>query len=69
MTNEELRKKCIRCGWFTCGDISQYNKLFDLNAAGADVEKLAVCIWLCTEDMLGWSINEIMHELSKGEEK
>lgn len=50
MSKEDLRLKCIKNGWFTCGTCEQYEKLFKLNDMGAANSVLALTIWLCSDD-------------------
>ena len=69
-----LRDLCIRKEWFTGGDVSQYNKLFDLNAAGAPLSEIALTIWLCSDESntreeiqaeLEAEKDEYLHELAE----
>ncbi len=62
LTTEDLRVLCIREGWFTNGDNEQYQKLFDLNRAGASPEDLALVIWICSTDV---SRQEVLHKLMR----
>lgn len=48
-TFEDLYHMCNNNNWFTCGDNSQYNKLFDLNKEGASIEELALVIYICSD--------------------
>lgn len=59
---EDLREVCIANGWFTCGDCSQYDKLFELNSEECSLEELAFCIWLCSVDV---SRDEVLNQLRK----
>ena len=61
-TKSHLREICISNKWFTEGSNSQYNKLFELNDDGADLDQLSLVIWLCS-DSEKWSENEIYKEL------
>ena len=54
ISNEELRRKCIKNDWFDEGTNTQYEKLFYANGRGASIEELATIIWLCT-DSEKWS--------------
>lgn len=47
---EELRSLCIQNDWFTCGTISQYDKLFYANENGCPIEEIATIIWLCSDE-------------------
>ena len=60
LSAEDLRVLCIRENWFTNGDNSQYEKLFDLNREGASLEDLALVIWLCSS---GVDREEVLHKL------
>ena len=59
---EDLRILCIQEDWFTNGDNSQYEKLFQLNREGASLEELALVIWICSDD---WTCEEILSVLRK----
>lgn len=58
-----LRSECIKRCWFTGGTNQQYQKLFDLNAAGASSRDLALCIWLCTDLDTLESIQQVIQHL------
>lgn len=45
-----LRDVCIKNAWFTDGSNEQYEKLFAMNENGADIDALALIIWLCSEN-------------------
>jgi len=62
MTNETLRNLCIENDWFTCGDNSQYEKLFEMNDNGATTKELATIIWLCSSDV---TLVDVETELNK----
>lgn len=49
-TTENLRKLCIKNGWFKCGSNKQYEKLFRANEFGFSIEEIATIIWLCSDD-------------------
>ena len=51
MTTEKLYNVCNRYQWFTCGSTKQYERLFELNKAGASLDKLATIIWICSDEM------------------
>ena len=57
----ELRALCIRENWFHSGTNEQYEKLFQLNEAGASVDVLAALIWTCTD---GAELDEITAKLN-----
>lgn len=46
-----LQSICVLHNWFTCGDNAQYKKLFEMNRKGRTLRELALCIWLCSEDV------------------
>lgn len=48
MTWETLRSLCIGHQWFTTGSNAQYQKLYDLAAAGCTIDTLAMVIWVCS---------------------
>lgn len=48
-TTEDLYQMCNNYNWFTCGDNTQYNKLFELNREGASIEELALVIYICSD--------------------
>ena len=62
LSAEDIRVLCIRENWFTNGDNSQYEKLFDLNREGASLEDLALVIWLCSS---GVDREEVLHKLNE----
>lgn len=49
ISNETLRRLCIKNEWFTEGSNSQYEKLFEMNKSGAGIEQIATVIWLCSD--------------------
>ena len=49
ISNYDLRTLCIRNNWFTQGTNEQYEKLFEMNKAGASIEHIATVIWLCSD--------------------
>lgn len=57
----DLRKLCIKRQWFTSGSIRQYEKLFEANAEGWPIEKLAIIIYICSSDE--WTLEDIIQEL------
>lgn len=48
---ERIRELCIKEDWFTCGSTRQYEKMIDLVREGASVHDIALCIWLCSNDI------------------
>lgn len=61
LSAEDLRVLCIQEDWFTNGDNSQYEKLFDMNREGASLEELALVIWICSSDV---SREEVLKKLT-----
>ena len=57
---EALRRACIDNDWFTDGSNSQYEKLFDLNDAGASIKDLSLVIWVCSENVTREEILETL---------
>ena len=52
-THDDLRRLCIRKGWFRDGSNEQYEKLFDANENGGfSVRDIATIIWTCSEAKL-----------------
>lgn len=49
ISNETLRRLCIKNNWFEEGTNSQYDKLFYMNENGAAIEQIATVIWLCSD--------------------
>ena len=49
-TTENLRKLCIKNGWFKCGSNKQYEKLFRANELDFSIEEIATIIWLCSDE-------------------
>lgn len=48
ISNEKLYYLCNKYQWFTCGDNSQYKRMFERNKQGASLEVLATIIWICS---------------------
>ena len=63
-----LRSLCIRKDWFTCGTNSQYDKMFALNENGANIEDIALAIWLCSDDEQN-TYESILNELKAEHEE
>lgn len=61
---EKLRNLCIENGWFTCGDYSQYEKLFYANEHGFSLEEIAIILWLCSDDCLLSNILNVLKSVS-----
>lgn len=47
----QVRELCIKNHWFTCGDNTQYERLFERVRAGAEIDEIATIIWICSEDV------------------
>jgi len=63
LTRDRLYTLCNKYGWFTCGSVNQYQKLFDMRDAGATTHELAVMIWICSDD--GWTVEDIQKALDE----
>lgn len=51
ISNYKLREMCIENNWFTCGNNTQYDRLFRMNESGKySISQIALVIWLCSED-------------------
>lgn len=46
----KLRELCVKKNWFTAGSNEQYEKLFQRQREGANLEELAIIVWVCSED-------------------
>ena len=57
---------CNRYHWFTCGDNTQYSKLFELNENGASVEELALVIYICSDVPREDILNKLREIKQKG---
>ena len=51
MNTMEMRNLCIKNNWFTNGDNTQYDMLFEKVNEGADIEELATIIWICSTNV------------------
>lgn len=62
-TNHNLRMACINNNWFTAGDNSQYEKMFQMNSDVKTfrLKEIAAVIYVCSEK----SYVEIFEELLK----
>lgn len=61
-----LYRLCNDNNYFTCGDNSQYEKLFTANENNASKKELALIIWVCSENA---TIEEIEENLKVEREK
>jgi hypothetical protein len=55
-TFSELRSLCVRNKFFTCGDNSEYDRLFEMNSNGREIGALADWIWQHSDD---FTLNEV----------
>ena len=69
LTTTDVYELCNKHQWFTCGDIRQYEKMFDyvreheIYASSTDkISKLSTMIWICSN---GFSEEEIYDALYK----
>lgn len=62
ITTSQLYYLCNKYQWFTSGDCSQYERLFEKNKQGASLETLATIIWICS---VGYEEHEILDILKK----
>lgn len=60
MSTMQIRELCIKNDWFTCGDNSQYERLFERVRAKAAIEEIATIIWICSENV---TKEEILNKL------
>ena len=64
LTYERLYKLCNEHQWFTNGDVSQYNDMFEARDNGATTHDLAVMIWICS-DRSKWTVESIQKILDE----
>ena len=62
ISNEKLYYLCNKYQWFTSGSKRQYDLLFELNKHGAELETLAMIIWICS---VGYDEQYILEILKK----
>ena len=62
ISTEKIYRLCNKYQWFTSGDCTQYEKLFEKNRQGASLETLATIIWLCS---VGYEEKQILEILEK----
>lgn len=55
-----LYRVCNDNNYFTCGDNTQYDKLFEANERNASKKELALIIWVCSDNV---SIEDIEENL------
>lgn len=46
---DELRKVCIDYDLFTCADVNQYDRFFDMNESGANFNMMASYAYACSD--------------------
>lgn len=46
---DELRKICIDYDLFTCADVDQYDRFFDMNESGANFNMMASYAYACSD--------------------
>lgn len=63
---DTLYKACNKYHWFTCGNNTQYNKLFELNKNGASIEELALVIYICSDVPREDILNKLKEIKQKG---
>lgn len=51
MSAMQIRELCIKNNWFTCGDNSQYEKMFERVRAKAEIDEIATIIWIYSENV------------------
>ena len=62
ISTEKLYRLSNKYQWFTSGDCTQYEKLFEKNRQGASLETLATIIWLGS---VGYKEKDILKILEK----
>ena len=62
ISSNKLYHLCNKYQWFTGGDCSQYEKLFEKNREEASLETLATIIWLCSSSYDEKQILEILEK-------
>lgn len=60
LKREAVYNLCVRENWFTCGSNSCYERMFSLVDKGYGVEKVAVAIWVCSDNV---DLSEITSKL------
>jgi len=68
ITTETLYRLCNKYQWFTNGDCTQYEKLFEKNRQGASIETLTTIIWLCSTSYEEKQILEILEKENKNDD-
>lgn len=50
LTFDDLRTLCIENSWFTNGDNEQFEKLYNMIHEGANIDEVALVIWICSDE-------------------
>ena len=45
----DVYRLCNVNDWFTCGTVSQYNKMFDMVRENRPIHDIALVIWFCSD--------------------
>ena len=66
-SRDAVRKYCIVNDLFTCGNSTQYEKMFDLLDMQYPIHDIATIIWACSEtekhaDEIENELRQLMHE-------
>ena len=61
ITWEMIYRLCNKHQWFTCGGNMQYSKLAEMVNAGMPVHDLALVIWLCSDGISVYDIEEAIY--------
>ena len=62
ISTDKLYYLCNKYQWFTNGDRTQYERLFEKNRNGATLEELALIIWICSSNATEQEILEILQK-------
>ena len=50
LTFEEVQGLCIKYRWFTNGDNGQFERLYNMIHDGANLDEVALVIWICSTE-------------------
>lgn len=50
LTFEEVQSLCIKYRWFTNGDNGQFERLYNMIHDGANLDEVALVIWICSDE-------------------
>ena len=64
LSYSRLYQLCNKHKWFTEGDVTQYNDMFEMRDKGATTHDLAVMIWMCSDRSM-WTIESIQKILDE----